>query len=124
MSRRVRAAECMSSAKSTARARPSFLARYIAASASRSRADGSAFDDEVTATPMLTETTSSAPCTAIGRASSACSASATARATSEEGVESSRTTNSSPPKRATVSPGCTAALRRRASSTRTSSPAS
>ena len=86
-----------------ARPPPRALAAYIAASASRSSATALVAGSSLTAIPTLAATTCSSPATSIGRASSASRRSASAQAASSPSARSLRATNSSPPKRATVS---------------------
>ena len=91
------------------RSRPLALARYIAASASRSRSSAVSPTAEFTAKPMLAVTTSSWPSITIGsrthrrnRSATAAGSTSTARGVlaDRSTTRSTNTTNSSPPNRA------------------------
>src|SRR5439155_450417 len=106
------------------RSRPASFARYIAASASRITSSGRAFPSEQLATPRLAVVITCSP--AIVKGSFSCPAKRSAKSRASPGFETSPTkitTNSSPPYRATVSVGRTAAERRSATWIKSSSPA-
>ena len=103
------------------RARPRSLARYIATSASRSISSGVPYGIWLVAMPMLTVTKTSCASIVKGVRKFCCTRSATARASSMS-VPSSSMVNSSPPRRATVSPGRSNDSSRRAVPIRSWSP--
>ena len=91
-------------ANTALRARPLSLARYIAASASRSSDSADPRDVLAVAIPVLTVTTSSPPPQLSGCAIASPIRSAMPSASISPLSPSQRRTNSSPPKRASVSP--------------------
>src|SRR4051794_4525805 len=106
------------------RLRPRSFARYMAASASRrSESAVAPVPDCVVAMPMLAVTVMSRPSTQKCPESEPSSRSAIDRASHSPSSSSQSTTNSSPPKRATLSPDRTAPLSRSATCTRSWSPA-
>src|SRR5262252_9399845 len=105
------------------RARPPALARYIAVSASRNMSSGRSYPALDMAIPTLTLENISYPRTSMGAASSSWIRSATPMASASQLMSSSRTVNSSPPRRASVSPGRRQRSSRRAIPTSSSSPA-
>ena len=94
----------MTSSNTAKRCRPSSLARYIAASASRMRSSGSRASSPPSAMPIEADTTCWLPPSTSGSASASSIRVATAPGTAESSMSVQRTTNSSPPNRATVSP--------------------
>ena len=116
------------SSNTSTRPRPSSLAWYIAASASRSNSSGRSSPDVANAMPTLAPTNISVPRTTIGRIDGReeplGDLDRHARARCRSGRSSHRIVNSSPPNRATVSPGRITASSVRATATSSSSPAS
>ncbi len=110
------------SSKSSARSRPSSLARYMAVSASRRRSPGVS-SPWAMLIPMLVVTTVDSAPSSTGRARARRMRSAAVRASMCRSMSPMTTTNSSPPRRATVSPGRTVRSSRRATSRSRSSPA-
>ena len=110
------------SPNNSARSRPCSLARYMAVSASRRRSAGVSAP-WATAIPTLADTTVESLPNRMGRAKAVRTRSAAARASVVRTMSPITTTNSSPPRRATVSPGLTVWSSRRAASRSRSSPA-
>ena len=93
----------VASLKSSTRSLPASLAWYIAESASRSSASGSASPGAATRAPMLTRTWRRWPATSKGWASAARRRPAVTVASVWSSTPTHRTVNSSPPSRATRS---------------------
>ena len=100
---------CITRLKTTWQARPEDLARYIAVSASRSRSSGRSYSGVWTAMPMLAVAKTSWPPRLIGAVRRSWMRSATRTASLTSRPPSSRIANSSPPTRAMVSEGRSAA---------------
>ena len=113
---------CSWASNTACRAMPSALARYMATSASRIRSSGWV-SRSASAMPIEVDTVSSRPATVIGSPSACWMRAATAVASRASAMSSSRTVNSSPPSRATVSPGRSALPIRAATACSSSSPA-
>ena len=111
----------MASSNISERPRPRSLARYIAASASRSILAG-AWASRPTAMPTEAEQKTSPEATANGCSQTSAMRSAISKASSSDSTSAS-TTNSSPPRRATVSEERTTSVRREPTSMSSSSPA-
>ncbi|MEZ5133686.1 MAG: hypothetical protein R2699_01140 [Acidimicrobiales bacterium] len=124
MSSRSTALARMALSKISQRPRPFSLARYMAASASRMRVPGWASGSSGKAMPRLAPTWISASSMAKAPESASMTRSAIATASARPWRSSQSTTNSSPPKRAMVSPGRSACRRRSVISTSSRSPTS
>src|SRR5712692_2658158 len=91
--------------KAAWRPRPMSLARYMAVSASRSTSSGRVYLGEPMAMPMDAEVNTSVPSRSCGSTSASWMRSALRMGSSGSAKSSRSTANSSPPSRATVSPG-------------------
>ncbi len=107
------ACACISESKTSWRPFPAAFARYMAVSASRRRSIGFSYAREPTAMPMLVVMSTSSPWMSKGSRRVWWILSATRVASVTSPSRSRTTPNSSPPRRATVSPGRTQSLSRR-----------
>ena len=108
------ARSCMVTSNTACLAIPMPLARYMAVSASRSRSSGRIeFTPPPSAMPIDAEVKTSCPSMSKGIDSSRCTRSATREASAAVSTPSTSTANSSPPRRATVSPARRVRSRRR-----------
>jgi hypothetical protein len=102
---------------------PRALARYMAASAFSTSDSGRARPPDASAMPTLMVTNTSASPSANGAVATCATRSAIASACASSAMPSQRMVNSSPPKRATVSPGRMTSWSRLPSATSSRSPA-
>jgi len=116
------ASSCIAGSNNTWRALPLRLATYMAASASRSNTSGLWVSEPPTAIPMLTRTSTWSSPMLSGSWNASCTRSATSPISDIISTSSTRSANSSPPKRATVSPGRIIVVRRAATAINNSSP--
>src|SRR3954452_10043173 len=92
----------MPSSKTSKRALPCSLARYMAASASRMRSSGRSHGSPASATPTEVERNTSLPARTNGSAKTSTMRPAIASASGPSATSSQSTVNSSPPWRATL----------------------
>ena len=105
---------CIVLSNTSYRALPRCFARYMARSASRITSSGRSYSGELIAIPMLADDATSCPEILQGCCSVLTIREATVLANPRSLTSSNRIVNSSPPSRATMSPGRTQASSRRA----------